>query len=110
MPGNWIAYCTITTLSSRQSGVTEAIGKFTSSFRCVTWDKLRLSSKLAQNSDPNGSLVARAMLGRKSHPEEVHGPDFCVTVTRNRLSSIGLGTIDELRVVMVQYLSIVFSS
>ena len=89
--------------------MTEVIGKFTSSFHSVMWDKLRLSSKLAQNSDSNGSLVARAMLGRKSVPEDVHGPDFRVTVTRNRLSSIGFGTSDELRVVMVQYLLFVRS-
>ena len=83
--------------------MTEPIGKFTSSFHCVTWDKLRTGSKLAQNSDPNGSLVARAMLGQKFVPEDVHGPDFRVTVTRNRLSSSGLGRSDELKVVKVQY-------
>ncbi|KZP19034.1 hypothetical protein FIBSPDRAFT_572641 [Athelia psychrophila] len=50
-----------------------------------------------------GFLLARARLGGKSAPQDVHGPDFRVIVTQNRLSSDGLGTCDELKVVLVQY-------
>lgn len=41
--------------------------------------------------------MARARLERKYVPEDVHGLDFRVIVTRNKLSSEGLGHVANLR-------------
>ena len=80
-------------LSSCRSGVCpRPIDKFVCSFHyCVTWDKLRIGSKSAQNSNSNGSLVPRA----KICPKRCPWPRF----SRDRLGSSGRVTSDEPRVV-----------
>lgn len=38
--------------------------------------------------------------------QDVQGPDFLVKVTQNGLSSEGLGSSDELKVVIIQYVAL----